>query len=93
MDPQRAQGKLSTPGPSLGRMPGTPASTGQPRKRKNHRAGKKKKGRRKSFALSINDAGDGNTSEGLSEVRDNFYLHSQNLSNTSIESEALLDHR
>lgn len=77
------------------------------KKRNNHRGGKKKKTttkkkRRQSFAAS-NDDGSGmpetpHTHRGgnnpQSAARSSFYRHQgQNLSNTSIESEALLDHR
>ncbi|KAK0108592.1 CorA metal ion transporter [Cadophora gregata] len=69
-----------------------------PKKKRNHRGGKKKR-RRKSFAASTEDG------LGLPEpsnsrmntdnaARASFYrLQGRNLSNTSIESEALLDHR
>lgn len=65
------------------------------RRRKNHRGGKKKRSRRKSFALPIDElAQDSANSEALDEVRESFYSRpGRNLSNTSIESEALLDHR
>jgi magnesium transporter len=73
-----------------------PSSTGHgPRRRKNHRGGKKKKQRRKSFALPADDIGqDSVNEEGLGEAPPGFYTRpGRNLSATSIESEALLDHR
>ncbi|KAE9578856.1 putative metal ion transporter [Colletotrichum fructicola] len=64
----------------------------QPRRRKNHRGGaKKKRNRRKSFAVLPEESHD--EAPAPSNDRDEFYLHRSNLSNTSIESEALLDHR
>ncbi|KAL0938714.1 manganese resistance protein mnr2 [Colletotrichum truncatum] len=64
----------------------------QPRRRKNHRGGaKKKRNRRKSFAVLPEESHD-EAPEATPE-RQEFYLHRSNLSNTSIESEALLDHR
>ncbi|KAK3362242.1 hypothetical protein B0T25DRAFT_442854 [Lasiosphaeria hispida] len=73
-----------------------PLAAHPPRRRKNHRGGKKKKtARRKSFAAPPDDlAPDGLNSEGLEQSRESFYSRpSHNLSNTSIDSEALLDHR
>jgi magnesium transporter len=65
------------------------------RRRKNHRGGKKKKSRRKSFAATAEElAQDGLVSEGFEESSEGFYSRpSHNLSSTSIDSEALLDHR
>ncbi|KAJ4271727.1 CorA metal ion transporter [Fusarium torreyae] len=60
------------------------------RKRKGHRGGKKKRTRRKSFAALDDDDHDGSreaSGEGF------FNLPRANLSNTSIDSETLLDHR
>lgn len=74
------------------------------KKRRNHRAGKKKKNRRRSFAL----AEEGGERENVtrpdldshahpSETRPPFYRLGQSggraLSESSMESEALLDHR
>ena len=70
------------------------------KKRNNHRGGRKKRARRQSFAVSNDDgAGMPPTSsshhrEGENTARASFYrLQGRNLSNTSIESDALLDHR
>ncbi|KAF9879751.1 CorA-like Mg2+ transporter [Colletotrichum karsti] len=63
----------------------------KPRRRKNHRGGQKKRNRRKSFAVLPEESHD--EAQEHSTDRDDFYLHRSNLSNTSIESEALLDHR
>lgn len=61
------------------------------RKRKGHRGGKKKRSRRKSFALLDVDEGH---DELEAEPSETFYrIPEGNLSETSIESEALLDHR
>ncbi|KAF6841486.1 CorA-like Mg2+ transporter [Colletotrichum plurivorum] len=63
----------------------------QPRRRKNHRGGaKKKRNRRKSFAVLPEESHD--EAPAPAPDREEFYLRS-NLSNTSIESEELLDHR
>lgn len=84
-------------GSNSANIPNPPSSSGHgPRRRKNHRGGKKKKpARRKSFALSTDEiAQDSVNSEGLDEVRQGFYTRpGRNLSTTSLESEALLDHR
>ncbi|KAH8885099.1 cora-domain-containing protein [Thozetella sp. PMI_491] len=88
MDPRRAEGRSDAPGPSSASAAAPP-----PRKKKGHRGGKKKKSRRKSFAAPIDDStGDGRT-ESRGETREAFYLHGRNLSNTSIDSQTLLDHR
>ncbi|KAK3942724.1 hypothetical protein QBC46DRAFT_66448 [Diplogelasinospora grovesii] len=74
--------------------PPTPSTS--TRRRKNHRGGKKKKTRRKSFLVPADDeTQDGlNSEEGLDGARNAFYSrHDRNLSNTSIDSETLLDHR
>ena len=66
------------------------------RKRKGHRGGKKKRrDRRKSFATPLDEmTDDALHNEGLDEVRDNFFsVRQNNFSNTSIDSEGLLDHR
>lgn len=71
-----------------------------PKKKRNHRGGKKKRTRRQSFAASIED-GSGMPETPQSHVGDvqnaakaSFYrLQGRNLSNTSLESESLLDHR
>lgn len=60
------------------------------RKRKGHRGGKKKRSRRKSFALLHEDSHD----ELDTDDPEGFYQQpTGNLSGTSIDSEALLDHR
>ena len=76
------------------------------RKRRNHRAGKKKKNRRQSFAVTGDEGDDGaamRSSQDLLEqsrstgTRPPFYSLGQssgrNLSETSLDSEMLLDHR
>ena len=71
-----------------------------PKKKRNHRGGKKKHARRRSFAASIED-GSGMPETPQSQIRNvpnaarsRFYrVQGQNLSNTSLESESLLDHR
>ncbi|GJN77767.1 CorA metal ion transporter [Purpureocillium lilacinum] len=65
-------------------------SRAQPRKRKGHRGGKKKRSRRKSFAALAEDSHD----EMQEASGEGFYkMPTGNLSGTSIDSEALLDHR
>ncbi|KAH7081609.1 hypothetical protein BKA63DRAFT_589289 [Paraphoma chrysanthemicola] len=82
-------------------QPGASAMA-QPKKKK-HRGGKKRKNRRQSFAATA-DIGTGDMNDerpslanigGNSNSRGNssFYRLHGNLSNTSLESEALLDHR
>lgn len=77
----------TAPRPQLNAVP--------PRRRKNHRGGKKKKSRRKSFVVPSDDLGHDSLQSGdLEEIRENFYAqHGGNNSQTSIDSEALLDHR
>ncbi|KAK1755361.1 hypothetical protein QBC47DRAFT_214771 [Echria macrotheca] len=75
--------------------PARPPAAHPPRRRKNHRGGKKKKSRRKSFAVAGDDiARDTLNNESMGEEGGGFYARpSDNLSTTSIDSEALLDHR
>ncbi|KAJ4366576.1 CorA metal ion transporter [Ascochyta clinopodiicola] len=72
-------------------------------KKKKHRGGKKRRNRRQSFAATA-DMGHGDGSNDRPSLEDivghgnsrgstSFYGLSRNLSNTSLESEALLDHR
>ncbi|KXH65871.1 CorA-like Mg2+ transporter [Colletotrichum salicis] len=64
----------------------------QPRRRKNHRGGaKKKRNRRKSFAVLAEESHD--EAQATAPERDDFYRQRTNLSNTSIDSQELLDHR
>ncbi|KAH7328876.1 hypothetical protein B0I35DRAFT_507261 [Stachybotrys elegans] len=78
----------STPAPTSHPANQSPRPT--PKKRKGHRGGKKKRSRRKSFAL-IDDDGHEELEGTPSET---FYrLPEENLSGTSIDSELLLDHR
>ena len=76
------------------------------RKRRNHRGGKKKRNRRQSFAAPGNDAStmDGTASNHTllentvpANTRPSFYRLGQsggrNLSETSLDAQALLDHR
>ncbi|KAI1394249.1 cora-domain-containing protein [Hypoxylon trugodes] len=82
------------------RVPGDPSpssnatgSTTQTPKKK-HRAGRKhKKSRRKSFAAPSAEMPGEGLPPSHSGNPDGFYIHGRNLSNTSIDSEALLDHR
>ena len=79
----------SVPAGASSTGPKPPGQKSSNRKRKGHRGGKKKRSRRKSFAILHEDSHD----EGQSSV-DGFYQQTQgNLSGTSIDSEALLDHR
>lgn len=66
-----------------------------PRRRKNHRGGKKKKTRRKSFVGPPDELSHDSLEAGeLEEIRENFYANAGgNGSQTSLDSEVLLDHR
>ncbi len=72
---------------------------GHSRKKRNHRGGKKKRNRRQSFAAPSDDGSamaETSQSRGAAQsaARSSFYrLKGRNMSNTSIESETLLDHR
>jgi magnesium transporter len=96
MDSSRGRQPLG-PGSTSDNTPHPPSSSGHPpRRRKNHRGGKKKKSRRKSFGIAPDEiAHDSiNSAEGLDESPQGFYTRpGRNLSTTSLESEALLDHR
>ncbi|KAK1781918.1 hypothetical protein QBC45DRAFT_29898 [Copromyces sp. CBS 386.78] len=89
--PPRHNASVSNSGASAGQPPQNQPS----RRRKNHRAGKKKKNRRKSFGVTSEDmVQESMNDEVLAEARNGFYSHpGNNFSNTSIDSEALLDHR
>ncbi len=72
------------------------------KKSRNHRGGKKKRPRKQSFGLSNDGSELPETSQSHrsrspsadNAARASFYrLEGKNMSNTSIESEALLDHR
>ncbi|KAI0020994.1 cora-domain-containing protein [Xylariomycetidae sp. FL0641] len=68
-----------------------PSSSGQGSKKK-HRAGRKhKRSRRKSFAAPSEGIPEDTSARGADQ--DGFYAQGRNLSNTSIDSQALLDHR
>lgn len=93
-----ASDPVSRPGPEA-------ASTSAPptKKKKTHRGGKKRRNRRQSFAAGADlpqaDSMDERptlasvASHGQSRGSNSFYRTHGNLSNTSLESEALLDHR
>lgn len=69
-----------------------PQSPRTPKKRKGHRGGRKKRQRRKSFAAMDDD--DGHTSDSGRPQASGFYqMPASNISGTSVDSEALLDHR
>jgi magnesium transporter len=74
------------------------------KKRRNHRAGRKKKNRRRSFAVAEEDGEDGNAIRPSLDprprpatTRPSFFRMGQSggraLSESSLDSEALLDHR
>jgi magnesium transporter len=84
-------------------LPGASSSSGPAKKKKHRGGGKKKRNRRQSFAPTA-DIGTGDMNDerpslanvgGNSHGRGNssFYRMHGNLSSTSLESEALLDHR
>ncbi|KAI0102954.1 hypothetical protein GGR51DRAFT_526017 [Nemania sp. FL0031] len=79
--------------PSAPSASSTPHGSGNQTPKKKHRAGRKhKRTRRRSFALPPDDfAGDQTLNDGTN--RGGFYAHGGNLSNISIDSEVLLDHR
>jgi magnesium transporter len=81
---------IASQSPSTPSGTATPDSQKQARKRKGHRGGKKKRARRKSFAALAEDSHDeaGPSGPGLL-----YQVPRANLSGTSIDSEALLDHR
>ena len=80
----------ATSSPALGQLGADQKPRPQPRKRKGHRGGKKKRSRRKSFAVLPEDSHD----EMHEESGEGFYkMPTGNLSGTSLESEMLLDHR
>lgn len=98
MDSARSQSRpgAAASGSEAAHQPGNagPNVGPAPRKRKGHRGGKKKKSRRKSFAAPPDEmAKDILRPDGLGGVREHFYAHGSNLSDTSLDSEALLDHR
>jgi len=106
--PQRPEPTALQSGPHKGTedstatiRPNAAAQLTGARKKRNHRGGKKKRARKQSFAASTED-GSGmletpqphRNGQAESAARSSFYrLDGRNLSNTSIESEALLDHR
>lgn len=107
--PARPAGPAASSGPATDAHPGAAAyadaatSSTTPAKKKKHRAGKKRRNRRQSFAAAA-DLGNGDMSSerpsladvaghGNSRGSNSFYRAQNNLSSTSLESEALLDHR
>jgi magnesium transporter len=89
--------------PDNSSRPGLEASSAPPKKKKTHRGGRKRRNRRQSFAAGA-DLAQGDSmderpslanvaSHGQSRGSNGFYRTHSNLSNTSLESEALLDHR
>lgn len=84
---------FTVPGSSSA-APAAPSSNA-PKKRK-HRSSKlrRKRDRRKSFAITNDDMNhDEGISSSMAAPSQSFYGQRHNLSGTSIESEALLDHR
>jgi len=101
-EPTAIQTSAAAPSTSNSTLrPDATLSQAAPRKKRNHRGGRKKRTRKQSFAVSTEDGSvmpetpqphRGAQSQGA--VRSSFYrLQGRNLSNTSLESEALLDHR
>ena len=103
--PQRPVESLQNTQSTTNAVPTTQLEGAVPRKRRNHRAGKKKRARRQSFAAPPDDlsAAEGSRSTELLDApqsgngRPPFYRLGQsgggNLSQTSMDSQALLDHR
>jgi magnesium transporter len=90
-------GPSSPPKPTSESVAGSGSQTPlqqQQKKKKKHRAGRKhRQSRRKSFAaLAESEAGSarGDTPD---PARSGFYMQDRNLSNTSMDSQVLLDHR
>lgn len=95
---------MAAPGPNPFEIPGSASgsaaaagpSSNAPRKKKTHRGkkGKKKKDRRMSFAVAADEmARDETASTADDPHSQSFYNQGHNLSGTSLDSEALLDHR
>ena len=103
--PQRPTEALQNTQSTTNALPMVAGESAGLKKRRNHRGGKKKKNRRQSFAVTSDEPGqgDGNRSNRdlldvnrASASRPSFYRLGQsgrNLSETSLDSEALLDHR
>lgn len=86
LDPSsRASG--STPSGPL-----NPPRSGNQSSKKKNKGRKHKQSKRRSFAIPADDFGGGSDANN-GATRGGFYAHGRNLSNTSIDSEALLDHR
>ena len=85
--------QAASPGPASSAAPLQGAQQqpqGPTKKKKGHRSGKKKRSRRKSFAVlheDDHDEIDHTSGDGL------YRIPQASLSGTSIDSEALLDHR
>lgn len=98
-EPHPVQGQPSEPSNNTLRPEAAADPLPTKKKRNNHRGGKKRRNRRQSFAArSENGSAMGEMSQSRrndeTAARDSFYIqHGRNLSNTSLESEALLDHR
>ena len=97
--PQPTEGTESNVNESNATLRPSAAGGNPPKKKRNHRGGKKKRTRRQSFALSTEDgSGMPESSQRKSRAheaaRSSFYrIRGANLSDASIDSEALLDHR
>ncbi|ROV99994.1 hypothetical protein VMCG_06193 [Cytospora schulzeri] len=87
---------LDIPGSASGSAAAAGPSSNAPRKKKTHRGkkGKKKKDRRMSFAVAADEmARDEAASTAVDPHSQSFYNQGHNHSGTSLDSEALLDHR
>ncbi|KAL2199205.1 hypothetical protein P885DRAFT_67256 [Corynascus similis CBS 632.67] len=96
MDSSKKQSPLDRAASTSAHASPSPApSASAPRRRKNHRGGRKKKPRRKSFALPADEIAQDSVNEGgLEDASQRFYARpGHNISTTSLESESLLDHR
>ena len=100
-EPAALQGDQGRDGASASTLRPDPVAAGAPRKKRSQKGAKKKRNRRQSFAAPSDDgAGLPEASQSRVEVQvqsgtrsNSFYRLQRNLSNTSIESETLLDHR
>lgn len=84
-------GASASAAPVPGQETAKPVSISSSKSKKKRGSHKKKRGRRKSFAVLPEESHD---EAPLEPARPDLYLQTgRNLSNTSIESQALLDHR
>ncbi|KAF1832307.1 magnesium transporter ALR2 [Decorospora gaudefroyi] len=100
--PSNASTAAASDNPTRPGLEAGPSASAPSKKKKTHRGGKKRRNRRQSFAATADLAqGDSmderpslaSVAHSQSRGSNSFYRTHSNLSNTSLESEALLDHR